>query len=144
MAKGTSAKKIVIIGAGHMGTALAKGLARSGIAASSIALIDKGDSIAPIAHARIVFLAVKPAIIPEALVGTRHLLKGKLVVSVAAGVTVAQLRKNLDASTRVARMMPNIPVAVNEGVVGVFIANASAREGSSLRNSFPASGSSSK
>ena len=126
MATGRSDNAFVIIGAGHMGAALADGLVRSGIRRSAVTLIDKGDSLSPVVKARFVFLAVKPSVVPEALLGIRHLLSGKVLVSVAAGVPIAALRKNLDAGTAVARIMPNIPVAVGEGVIGFFGAGISA------------------
>ena len=132
MAQGTSGKKITIVGAGHMGTALAKGLVRGGVPKSSVVLIDKGDVVSPVGAASIVFLAVKPSVVPEALRGIRHLLKGKLVVSLAAGVGVATLKKYAGTGVRIARIMPNIPVAVNEGVVGLFAPGFSTRERAEL------------
>lgn len=125
MAQATSAnRKIAIIGAGHIGMALRDGLVKSGINASSIALIDKDDSVAVIASARIVFLAVRPSVVPEALAGVRHLLTGKTVVSLAAGVSIRSL-KALGAGT-VARIMPNMPIAVGQGVIGFFPGNIGA------------------
>lgn len=115
-----------------MGVALAEGLARSGVARSAIMLIDKGDSLSPVVKARFVFLAVKPGAVSEALAGIRHLLKGKVLISVAAGVPIAVLRKHLDTGTAVARIMPNIPVSVGEGVVGFFGAGIGASERAAL------------
>lgn len=58
------------------------------------------------ASAGIIVLCVKPADVEVALAQAGRALEGKLLVSIVAGVTIAQLR-SLAPSTRVIRVMPN-------------------------------------
>lgn len=67
-------------------------------------------------HADILILAVKPQVIAELLeqIGG-HVQKrtpAPLVVSIAAGITLAQLQKGLGPKIRVVRVMPNAPCLV--------------------------------
>jgi len=57
--------------------------------------------------------AVAPALAP--LVGTETVL-----VSILAGVEVASLRARLPGPTAVVRAMPNLPVRLRAGVIGLF------------------------
>jgi pyrroline-5-carboxylate reductase len=43
----------------------------------------------------------------------REALAGKLLISILAGVTIAQLRGYVDESTKVIRAMPNTPCQVS-------------------------------
>jgi pyrroline-5-carboxylate reductase len=45
--------------------------------------------------------------------GMKEVLKSKLLISILAGVTIAQLRGLVDLSTRVVRAMPNTPCQVS-------------------------------
>ena len=44
-------------------------------------------------------------------------LKGKLVISIMAGVTIPQMEGWLDPSTRIVRAMPNTPSKVRRDVL---------------------------
>lgn len=76
------------------------------------------DSLSPqnkaIADSKIVMLAVKPHVIPTVLDDVGNGLRDKLVISVAAGVTLAKLIAGA-GHDRVARVMPNTPSLVGEG-----------------------------
>lgn len=72
----------------------------------------------------VIFLAVKPQVLQTALDEIRETLcqrqsQGETVVLVtmAAGVTVAALRKLAGIACPIIRIMPNTPVAVGQGVV---------------------------
>jgi pyrroline-5-carboxylate reductase len=70
--------------------------------------------------AGIVIIAVKPAMVPDLLddiAGT--LAPGTLVVSVAAGVSVATFESRLPPSVPVVRSMPNTPAIVGRAVTGI-------------------------
>jgi pyrroline-5-carboxylate reductase len=128
---------IGFIGAGQMARALARGFAGAGLV--SVAKIAYCDPVEQAGHefgqivsgslakrtnsevaeaADVVFLAVKPqsmgAVFAE-LAG--HLSPQKLVVSIAAGVTVSRLAEGLKTE-RVVRVMPNTPALVGQGASG--------------------------
>jgi len=44
--------------------------------------------------------------------GMREALDGKLLISIATGVTIAQLREWCPESTHIVRAMPNVPCKV--------------------------------
>ncbi len=133
MAKATSVNtKIAIIGAGHMGTALYEGLLRSGVKKSHIVLSHRGKNKQAARVADIVFVCVKPGVVAEVLQDVHAEIQGKVVVSAAAALSLAYLKKHAKGA-RVARIMPNIPVAVGEGVIGLLYGNLSSREKKALK-----------
>ena len=73
-----------------------------------------------VSRSSVVWLAVKPDVIPAVLseCGSALLAKGSLVVSIAAGVTLATLEASLPAGVRVIRVMPNLPALVGECAAG--------------------------
>lgn len=44
--------------------------------------------------------------------GMREALEGKLLISIATGVTIAQMREWCHESTHIVRAMPNVPCKV--------------------------------
>jgi pyrroline-5-carboxylate reductase len=122
------------IGSGKMATALIKGMIRAGLApagainasdpleAARTALeSDTGigiyDSNLEVARrSDVLVLAVKPQSMREALNELRPEVTAEhLVVSVAAGVTIASIDEGLGARGRIVRVMPNTPALVGEG-----------------------------
>lgn len=72
-----------------------------------------------VGDADVVILAVKPAHIAEAIASCRDCItQQQLVVSIAAGVTLAAIESQLPDGTRVVRVMPNTPSLVGEGAAG--------------------------
>ena len=70
--------------------------------------------------AKLVVVAVKPAMVPALLEEIADALEpGAIVVSVAAGVTVATFESLLPESVSVIRSMPNTPAVVGRAVTGV-------------------------
>jgi pyrroline-5-carboxylate reductase len=67
----------------------------------------------------IVVLAVKPQQLREVAAQLSPLLKGQLVVSIAAGVRAADLGRWLN-SRNVVRAMPNTPALIRKGVTGLY------------------------
>jgi pyrroline-5-carboxylate reductase len=128
-------RKIGLIGAGRMATALARGFVQaqmvrpeailasdpSEAARNSFADQLRGATIVdenrPVAsQADVVFLAVKPQKMSEALDEIRDALRqSSLVVSIAAGVTLKRLASGLPAGQRIIRVMPNTPCLIGEG-----------------------------
>jgi pyrroline-5-carboxylate reductase len=118
--------KIGFLGAGRMGTALAKGFMQAGlVTAKQIIASDPmegarkafaaetGAKIAAsnadvVEFARVLFLAVKPDQASTVLSDIREAFTPEhLLVSIAAGVPIAKLESGLSAGARVIRVMPN-------------------------------------
>ncbi len=131
---------VAIIGCGAMGGAIARGLvATENVAPGALTLIDanaeKADALArelgahaaeardvlALADVELVVLAVKPHVLPDVAKELAPALAGKLVVSIAAGVTLATLQK-LMPDARVVRVMPNL--ALTAGSSGTALAGA--------------------
>ena len=130
--------KIAILGAGNMGGAIAKGLVRSGVAAGDILLTRTQpetpedlaaaglrvgtDNAAAVRGADVVFVAVKPWLVSATLQPLAGAFAaGTVVISVAAGVSLAELRQDLGRArgVAIARAMPNTAVGLCCGVTGV-------------------------
>ena len=68
----------------------------------------------------VIFIATKPNQVLGVLEEIKPFVTSdKLVVSIAAGVTLQKLETNLPQNTRVIRVMPNTPALVGEGMSGV-------------------------
>ncbi len=81
---------------------------------------DAAANLAAVAGAKLVVVAVKPAMVPELLREIAGDLEpGTVVVSVAAGVTVATFESLLPESVAVIRAMPNTPAVVGRAVTGI-------------------------
>jgi pyrroline-5-carboxylate reductase len=79
--------------------------------------------------AGIVIVAVKPPMVPDLLRDiSDSLAPGTLVVSVAAGVTVATFESLLPANVAVIRSMPNTPAVVGMAVTGLSAGTRSSAE----------------
>jgi pyrroline-5-carboxylate reductase len=135
-------RPLVLVGVGNMGGALLKGWLAGGLdpklvvvldpsppesmramlAASGIACQAKPPALSSPPAA--VVLAVKPQLMDEVAPTVAALVSAKTVVlSVAAGRTVASLARYFPPGTAIVRSMPNTPAAVGRGIT-VAIANA--------------------
>lgn len=83
------------------------------------------DNIEVLKRSEIVFIAVKPQVIGQVLSQIREHVKGKLIISIAAGITLKQLTGQLDYN-RVVRVMPNTPCLVGEMAAGYSFASGCA------------------
>ena len=136
--------KYGFVGLGNMATAIIKGMISSGEylpekilgyapsvrtgrpAAEMGATICA--SLAEAASADVLLLAVKPQVMPSVLKELRGLgLAGKLVISVAAGRTLAFLQDGLGPDVAIARAMPNINAKVGAST-SAFAANSHCTE----------------
>ena len=127
--------KVGFIGFGNMAQALAEGFAATGAlkpcqigaCARDRAKLrrhtePKGflafDDAARVAEfADMVIVAVKPHQVEAVLSPVKELLAGKIVVSVAAGMTFGKYETILAPGTHHLSTVPNTPVAVGEGIV---------------------------
>lgn len=131
---------VMLIGAGKMGIALARGWIEAGLPETNLILVDPspgdtaqefaedyGISIASEAvglEPNVLVLAVKPQIIGPVMESLRPVVgTHTLVLSIAAGISIARLAAGL-ATDRVVRTMPNTPAQVGKGISGAVAAAA--------------------
>ena len=135
---------IAMLGAGSMGRAILSGLTAPGVEVTGgirvtnrsaaraaelagtpgvTAFATEDDAAAnrlAVDGAAIVLVAVKPAMVPDLLREiASSLTPGAIVVSVAAGVTVATFESLLPEAVVVVRSMPNTPAVVGKAVTGI-------------------------
>ena len=127
---------IAIFGAGVMGETLLAGLLRSGRSSGDLLIaerrfdradelrekygVDNVDNADAAAKADVLLLVVKPQDMGDLLAeitGSVH--PGKLVVSLAAGVTTSYIESRLPEGVAVVRVMPNTPALVDEGMAAI-------------------------
>ncbi|KAF8328917.1 pyrroline-5-carboxylate reductase [Cantharellus anzutake] len=77
-----------------------------------------GENVAAVRDSDVVLVCCKPQLAEAILTeeGMREAIRGKLVISIMAGVTINQLSEWLDPSVRVIRAMPNTPSKIREGM----------------------------
>jgi pyrroline-5-carboxylate reductase len=126
--------RVGCIGAGHIARALGRGWSRPQLTAppqltyfdvspdaATLAAADTGASRAAtlpalVEASDVVVVAVRPQQVAGVLSEAGPLLGDRLLVSVAAGVSLAELQATLPAGARVARVMPNVAAALGLGV----------------------------
>ncbi len=134
-------KRIAVIGAGHMGTALLRGILASGWAAKDNLVASRPDSSRcaalsselgiivtdrndlAVRDAEIVILAVKPQILETVIDEIRPARRGALYISIAAGFPTARIESVL-GPVPVVRAMPNVAAVVRASAT-VICAGAS-------------------
>lgn len=78
------------------------------------------DNLAVAAQADFLFLAVKPQFCEEVAAQISQSRKeGQILVSIAAGKTLAWLKEKFGKDQKIIRTMPNTPALVGEGITGV-------------------------
>lgn len=78
------------------------------------------DNLAVAAQADYLFLAVKPQFCEEVASQISQSRKeGQILVSIAAGKTLAWLKEKFGKDQKIIRTMPNTPALVGEGITGV-------------------------
>ncbi len=138
---------LVLVGSGNMGGALLRGWLDRGLRPSDVVVQDPspppamaallsehgitcGPEIAalPIAPS-VILLAVKPQIMDEVVpTVASHCRASTVVLSVAAGRTIASLARHFPAGTAIVRTIPNTPSSVGRGIT-VAVANVSVNIG---------------
>lgn len=129
--------RIWLIGCGNMAGAMLRQWIASGvIAADRVDVINRGDRDLPagVRQARdlpegplpdMVMLGMKPQQIDEISRHGARLAGVPILVSILAGVETATLAKRFDAGA-IVRAMPNLPVGIGKGVVGLHSDTAAA------------------
>lgn len=137
---------IAFIGAGNMASSIVGGLVESGHPAERIHAADPfpeslerlqavapvkvfSDNAAAAEGADVVILAIKPQVMAEACesIASAVAASGPVVISIAAGITVASMAARLGDSTAIVRCMPNTPALLGAGASGLY-ANANTSE----------------
>jgi pyrroline-5-carboxylate reductase len=131
-------KKIGVVGCGNMGQAIMSGIISKGISSGKNLRISDIDSVklervrnihgvnatfnnsTVAGESDIVILAVKPQDMDKTLTGIAGSLnKDKIVISVAAGVTIKKISSIIGKGIPVARTMPNMPALIKEGFTAI-------------------------
>ena len=132
-----SARGLVLLGCGKMGSALLEGWLAQGLAPGAVWVIEPSPSAWLIAtgvrlnqalppEPAIVLVAVKPQMMGAALPGLAALGDGPtLFLSIAAGTPIAAFEAALGTRTPIVRAMPNTPAAVGRGISAI-VGNAHA------------------
>ena len=128
------------IGGGNMARAIAGGLLRSGFGAGNILIstprpeqqvllqrefpgaVITGDNCEIAAAAGNLVLAVKPQILKSVCVGLKTAVQKRkpLIISIAAGPTVADIDSWLGGDLEIVRVMPNQPALVDQGISALY------------------------
>lgn len=138
--------KIAIVGAGNMGGAIARGLLKSSliqpenITVSDVseetlyrlsALSDEwkltSNNLEAVKNADIIILAVKPWFVEKVAREICDAIdyQNQIIVSIAAGVEIQELKKYFDADATIFRVIPNTAIEVLESVSTICCENAS-------------------
>lgn len=133
-------KKITFIGAGNMAGSIINGLVKGGYPAelicasapsltntqklvTALSITSSQDNKQSAQWADVIVLGVKPqmmADVCQALVDDGVDLSNKLIISIAAGVSVSRFQSILGKETAVIRTMPNTPSLLQKGMTGLF------------------------
>lgn len=135
----SSQSSVAFIGGGNMARSLIGGLISRGTAAADIHVAEPvdvlrdalaadfgvqvgADNATAAAAAGLWVLAVKPQVMRAVCEALAPLAQANrpLVVSIAAGITAAQLQRWLGGGVAVVRTMPNTPALLGAGVTGLF------------------------
>jgi len=129
--------KITFLGGGNMATALIGGLLNHGFPSSDVAVIEIGaenrarlekdyrvrcyaEPDAASLYCDALLLAVKPQQMRAACAPVQKYLKQQLVISIAAGLRLADLSRWLGGYDKLVRTMPNTPALIGAGVTGMY------------------------
>lgn len=130
--------RIAFIGGGNMARSLIGGLIAQGVAANAIHVVEPiaalrealvrdyrvsvTDTVAAMSRADLWVFAVKPQVMREVCNGLSALSQSlrPLMVSIAAGITTAQMQHWLGGAPAIVRCMPNTPALLGAGITGLF------------------------
>jgi len=151
--------KVGIVGVGNMGESVLRALMQKGVKKDSLCFVEaKKDRALHIGktygvkdvkkvselakRSDLVVIAVKPQDARKILPDVASSMDGsKVLVSIMAGVTMANIIALAGRSLKVIRMMPNIAVKVGQGVIGVAAgADVSPQEVSEVKDLFSSAG----
>ena len=129
-----SARPIVIVGAGNMGGALARGLIAANLGKDLVIIdpaltpadtrryraagVTAAKSATAIASSkpRALIFAVKPQMMPGVVTDYAQAARAAVVISIAAGTTCDKIAAWLGGDAAIVRAMPNMPAAIGKGI----------------------------
>lgn len=129
---------ITFVGGGNMANALVAGLLQARHGQLEVRVVDPSEEARKrimrehgvetfreareaIPGADVVVLAVKPQVMPSVLDELAEVIEdGQLVLSIAAGTTVAELESAFGTEQAVVRAMPNTPALIGKGICGLY------------------------
>lgn len=129
--------KITFIGGGNMAVALIGGLRKQGFSAAGMEVVEPSEEKraqlgeafgvrctptvdAAALNCETLVLAVKPQQMKEAIAPAAGKLVDQLVVSIAAGLRLADISRWLGGHRKLVRTMPNTPALIGAGVTGLY------------------------
>ncbi len=133
--------KIVFIGGGNMARSLIGGLVADGLSADNIHVLDTqkavrqtlkqtfavqvhDDLASAVASADVIVLAVKPQQMQDVVKSLASVSPANaLLISIAAGIRLADLGRWLQKDAAIVRAMPNTPSLVQAGATALFANN---------------------
>jgi len=130
--------KVAFIGGGNMASAIIGGLLQKDFRAGDVVVADVhaptrarvaerfGASVveapgAEMVAVDVVIMAVKPQQMRAAAVALEPHIKDPLVITIAAGIRLADLSRWLGGRQRLVRAMPNTPALVHAGITGLCL-----------------------
>ncbi|GJP37555.1 hypothetical protein CLOM_g21952 [Closterium sp. NIES-68] len=153
--------RLGFVGAGQMAEALARGMSAAGVVAASdmsamdlsqerlavfsgIGVATKSTCKELAAASDVIFIAVKPHTVKTVLSELRDgaaITASHLVVSIAAGVTIANLQQWAGEEAKIIRVMPNTPCLVGATAAAMSLGGkATAEDAALVRRMFEAVG----
>ncbi len=140
-------RRLGVIGAGKMGSALVRGILKAGVlSADKITASDvdrdllstlkketgvktTSNNLEVVKSAEIILLALKPDMIRPVLMEVKgHLTQEHLIVSIAAGVPIKAIEEAAGAEMRIIRVMPNTPALIGQGAAAFSPGKKATRE----------------
>ena len=125
--------KLAILGCGNIGSAIAKGLVKSGMSATDITLTHRktaslselsqagfktsADNANAVQNSEIIFLTVGPSQLMDLLDDiSSSFSKNQLLISIVSGVTIAEIHEKVGKDISIVRAMPNTAAALCESM----------------------------
>ena len=139
---GESVPALAVIGGGAMASAILRGAAEAGVLAGRVCIAEPdgarraafplGVASASEALAWLaahegepgkgqIMLAVKPQMLSLVASEIAHLVEGRIVISILAGIPGQRIREALGGRCRVVRVMPNTPAQIRMGATAIAL-----------------------
>ncbi|MGL4873691.1 MAG: pyrroline-5-carboxylate reductase [Clostridium sp.] len=129
-------KKIGFIGCGNMGGAMLGGLVKKEFVNPKDVFVSTkrkesreklekeygvigAESLEVAKNADVIILAVKPYMYKKVIEEVKEALKGKLIISIAAGINMCDLEEWIGEEEKIVKTMPNTPALVGEGMSAI-------------------------